>query len=133
MSRSNPATTLLTLLGLLAAGCQSGGAPRASETASSAPAATSAGEASLTTIALTDPAPLKSDSATLTVGGLGCPLCANNIENKLGGMTGVQSVSVDLSTGKVKVGFWGKDKPSPMALAQAVRDSGFTPTQIQTP
>lgn len=132
MSLRNPATTLLTLLGLLAAGCQSG-APRASESASSAPAATSAGEASLTTIALTDPAPLKSDSATLTVGGLGCPLCANNIENKLGGMTGVQSVSVDLSTGKVKVGLWGKDKPSPMALAQAVRDSGFTPTQIQTP
>lgn len=129
--RSN-ATLLLALLGSLAAGCQSS-PPRAADDATPTPSASSAGDASLTTLALNNPTPLTTDSATLTVGGLGCPLCANNIENKLGGMTGVQSVSVDLSTGKVKVGFWGKDKPSPMALAQAVRDSGFTPTQIQTP
>lgn len=113
-------------------GCQST-APHASNSEAPPSAPALAPEASVTTIALTDSTPLATDSATLTVGGLGCPLCANNIENKLGGMSGVQSVSVDLSTGKVRVGLWGKDKPSPLKLAQAVRDSGFTPTQIQTP
>lgn len=131
--RSRIATViLLATAGATGFGCQSGPS-HASHSHASAPATSSTGEASVSSVALTDAAPLTTDSATLTVGGLGCPLCANNIENKLGGMTGVQSVSVDLSTGKVKVGLWGKDKPSPMALAKAVKDSGFTPTSIQTP
>lgn len=128
-------TTLVVLLAITGAtgfGCQSG--PSHASHSEPEPAATaSSGEASIHSIALTDSTPLTTDSATLTVGGLSCPLCANNIENKLGGMKGVQSVSVDLGAGKVKVGFWGKDKPSPMALAKAVKDSGFTPTGIQTP
>lgn len=81
---------------------------------------------------LADTAPITADSATLTVGGLGCPLCASNIENKLSGIDGVEGVSVDLAEGLVTVKLWGPYRPSPAKLAKAVRDSGFKPTRIET-
>lgn len=132
MPSSNTTLMALTLIAMAGFGCQSGSSG-ASNHAATTPAGESAADAAPGALALTDNRPLESESATLTVGGLGCPLCANNIENKLGGMKGVQNVSVDLATGKVRVGLWGKDKPSPLALATAVKDSGFTPTGIQIP
>lgn len=132
MSSRTKTAFMLSLIALAGAGCQSG-APKTTADAPPSPGAETTSEASLGTLALTDSRPLTSDSVTLTVGGLSCPLCANNIENKLGGMKGVQSVAVNLGTGKVTVGLWGKDKPSPVALAKAVKDSGFTPTDIQVP
>ena len=78
------------------------------------------------TTALTSTEPISADSATLTVHGLGCPLCAHNIDKQLLEVPGVQRVSVDLGTGTVVVALAGQPRPSPADLAAAVERAGFT-------
>ena len=70
--------------------------------------------------------PLTADSATLTVQGLGCPLCAHNLDKQLLEVPGVQRVSVDLGTGTAVVALSGDRRPSPADLAGAVERAGFT-------
>ncbi|MFA6044502.1 MAG: heavy-metal-associated domain-containing protein [Phycisphaerales bacterium] len=75
--------------------------------------------------------PLAANSAVLFVNGLGCPLCASNIDQQLAGVKGVRSADVDLSGGTVKVTFAGPVHPSAHALNEAVEDAGFTLVKVQ--
>lgn len=76
-------------------------------------------------------APLQGTSATLWVNGLGCPLCASNIDLQLKRLRGVTSVNVDLSVGKVEVGVGPGGGPSPAQFAHAVEDAGFTLVKVE--
>lgn len=75
--------------------------------------------------------PLKQDFATITATGLSCPLCANNIDSTLKKLPGVQTVDVDLNTGRITVGLFGKAKPSKASLATAVVNAGFTVLSVE--
>lgn len=81
--------------------------------------------------AVTDSA--SASSATLTVHGLACPLCAHNIDKQLLRVDGVQKVDVDLGTGTVKVGFADGKQPSDKELAAAVEAGGFTLNKVERP
>ena len=72
-------------------------------------------------------------SATLTVHGLACPLCAHNIDKQLLKVSGVQNVDVDLGSGLVKVRFADGTQPSDKELAAAVEAGGFTLNKIERP
>lgn len=78
-------------------------------------------------------APLKGDSALLYVNGMGCPLCASNIDLQLVRLDGVSSVNVDLGHGTAFLKFSGADRPSPHAIGVAVKDAGFTLVKIESP
>lgn len=111
-------TTLFLLAAAAAAGVL--GACQSSSTASlDTGAATAASE------------PLTADSVTLTVRGLGCPLCAHNIDKQLLDVPGVQHVSVDLGTGTVAVALAGPRRPSAADFAQAVERAGFTLVSVR--
>ncbi len=77
--------------------------------------------------------PIAAPSATLTVQGLSCPLCASNVDKQLMKVDGVQSVSVDLGDGTIRVAFAGEARPTGAALRKAVEDSGYTLVSIDTP
>ncbi len=87
----------------------------------------------------TQPAPappaqsLSGPSATLTVHGLACPLCAHNIDKQLLKVRGVQIVNVDLGSGLVRVRFADGTQPSDSELAAAVEAGGFTLHKIERP
>lgn len=76
--------------------------------------------------------PIKAEAATLWVNGLGCPLCATNIDMQLNRVKGIANTKVDLSTGKVDLVFVGPDRPTPHRLSDAVADAGFTLVKIET-
>jgi copper chaperone CopZ len=76
--------------------------------------------------------PLTGSMATLYVNGLGCPLCATNIDLQLKRVNGVEVTKVDLSTGKVDLAMIGPSKPSPKRLHDAVADAGFTLVKIES-
>jgi copper chaperone CopZ len=72
------------------------------------------------------------DEVVLWVSGMGCPLCATNIDKQLERLSGVKSVAVDLGTGKVRVGMLaGKPHPSPARFGEAVEDAGFTLVKVE--
>lgn len=77
--------------------------------------------------------PITADSVTVIVHGMGCPLCANNVDRQLLALNGFRSVGVDLGTGEVKLDLWGPLRPSRSEIARAVRDSGFTLREIRIP
>ncbi|MDX2017828.1 MAG: heavy metal-associated domain-containing protein [Planctomycetota bacterium] len=77
--------------------------------------------------------PLTGASATLVVQGLSCPLCATNIDKTLTRVPGVQAAAVDLSRGEVRLTLAPDRKPTRAELAKAVRDSGFTLSEIREP
>lgn len=73
-------------------------------------------------------------SATLIIHGMGCPLCANNVDKQLLKVPGVERVNIDLGSGRVKVSFApGTERPGDAKLAKAVANSGYTLVRIQTP
>lgn len=75
---------------------------------------------------------LKADTAVIWVNGLGCPLCATNIDRQLVRLKGVEKVNVDLSNGKVTLGMKpGAEHPSPARLGDAVADAGFTLVKVE--
>ncbi|MCC6425937.1 MAG: heavy-metal-associated domain-containing protein [Phycisphaerales bacterium] len=77
-------------------------------------------------------APIRGDSATLYVNGLGCPLCASNIDKQLLRLDGIKEAVVDLGAGTVRVGFDPSAKhPSPHDLSETVLDAGFTLVRIE--
>lgn len=83
--------------------------------------------------ALTDTAPIDSPTATLVVHGMGCPLCANNVDKQLLAVPGVQRVNIDLGNGEVKVHLAETGRPTKAQLARAITESGFTLVSIATP
>lgn len=81
--------------------------------------------------ALKSTAPLESGRALLYVNGLGCPLCATNVDVQLERVRGVSEAKVDLGAGTVLIEMPDKTKPSPRRLADAVKDAGFTLVRIE--
>jgi copper chaperone CopZ len=75
--------------------------------------------------------PLTGKAAVMYVNGLGCPLCASNIDRQLKRVRGVTSIEVDLSVGRVTVGLLPGKQPSPYRLGEAVEDAGFTLVRIE--
>lgn len=109
---------LLALTAMFTSGCaSSGSAPGASQSRSAA--------------VEHDTRPILASSATLTVRGMGCPLCANNIDRQLLKVNGVQRVQVDLGSGKVFVQFKTTNTPTRDQLGQAIVRSGYTLVRIE--
>lgn len=75
--------------------------------------------------------PLDAPAATLWVNGLGCPLCATNIDAQLKRVKGIEQATVNLGAGTVAITMPGKTRPSPQRLADAVADAGFTLVRIE--
>jgi Cu+-exporting ATPase len=69
-----------------------------------------------------------SSSYTLTVKGMSCPNCANNITHELKGLPGVEHVQIDMGAGKVTV-HSNRTLPEAFLLEDAVRSAGFTPVR----
>lgn len=86
---------------------------------------------SSTPAAVSDPAAAATTSATLSVHGLACPLCAHNIDKQLLRVDGVKTVAVDLGTGTVKLDFEAGKQPTDKALAAAVEAGGFTLNKVE--
>ncbi len=76
---------------------------------------------------------IEGSSVTMVVHGMGCPLCANNVDRQLKALPGVRDASIDLGSGEVKVQLAGENRPTRAQLARAVQDSGFTLVRIETP
>lgn len=119
-------------------GCAGSGSKPSTESASTAPPKPDMGDPIEHEVSAADRAAAKSDApiagagAVLYVNGLGCPLCASNIDKQLARVDGVDRVKVDLSQGKVDVGFRpGAAHPSPAALGDAVDDAGFTLVKVE--
>lgn len=77
--------------------------------------------------------PIRGGSAVLTVYGMSCPLCANNVDNVLLDVPGVTGVHVDMGTGAATVTLDSKRPPTRRMLARAVDKSGFTLKAIEVP
>jgi copper chaperone len=76
--------------------------------------------------------PIEASSATLWVQGMGCPLCANNVDQQLMKIEGVEKVDLNLGTGEVKVALAESNRPTREQLADAIRNSGFTLVKLET-
>lgn len=68
----------------------------------------------------------------LTVHGLSCPLCSNNLDGQLRRIDGVEEATIDLKTGAVTVRLTPDHSVSRARLAAAVDAAGFTLKDIQT-
>ncbi len=62
----------------------------------------------------------------LTVHGLSCPLCSNNLDGQLAKVEGVESAIIDLNTGLVTVRLAEEHSVKSADLAGAVKNAGFT-------
>ncbi|MBL8990711.1 MAG: heavy-metal-associated domain-containing protein [Phycisphaerae bacterium] len=78
-------------------------------------------------------APVPTPTATLTVNGLSCPLCANSIDKQFARMGGVRKVDIDLGEGKVHVFFGEGKRPNLVTMAKAIDAAGFTVTGFSIP
>lgn len=70
-------------------------------------------------------------NVVLTVHGLSCPLCANNLDGQLRRIKGVEEARIDLKTGAVSVRLGQGHSVSPNDLAAAVKNAGFTLKKIE--
>jgi copper chaperone CopZ len=77
--------------------------------------------------------PIQSQTATLVVHGMSCPLCANNVDVQLLRVPGVEDVEIDMGDGSVRVTFADAPRPTRAQLARAVDRTGFTLVRIDTP
>ncbi|HLO40952.1 MAG TPA: heavy-metal-associated domain-containing protein [Phycisphaerales bacterium] len=75
--------------------------------------------------------PITSNSAVLYVNGLGCPLCATNIDKQLLRVDGVSAAQVNLGAGTVTIALTGAKRPSAHDLSESVLDAGFTLVRIE--
>ena len=66
------------------------------------------------------------ETATLTVNGLSCPLCANNTDLTLKKIPGVKQTKTDLAAGQITVWYDPQQKPTQQQFADAIADAGFT-------
>jgi copper chaperone CopZ len=73
-----------------------------------------------------------SQEVVLTVHGLSCPLCANNLDGQLRRIEGVEKASIDLKTGAVTVVLAEGHSVSSGDLAGAVENAGFTLKKIES-
>lgn len=70
--------------------------------------------------------------AVLTVHGLSCPLCSNNLDGQLRQIEGVEEATIDLKTGAVTVALREGHAVTADKLAAAVKEAGFTFKGIAT-
>jgi copper chaperone CopZ len=70
-------------------------------------------------------------AVVLTVHGLSCPLCANNLDGQLRRIEGVEEATIDLKTGAVSVRLGQGHSVSAGDLARAVKNAGFTLKKIE--
>lgn len=62
----------------------------------------------------------------LGIDGLGCPFCAYGVEKELTGISGVESLDIDLKDGVIIVRMTGGVALDQAAANEAVEDAGFT-------
>jgi copper chaperone CopZ len=67
----------------------------------------------------------------LTVYGLSCPLCSNNLDGQLRRIQGVDDAAIDLKTGAVAVRLAEGHSVTSGDLARAVKNAGFTLKRIE--
>jgi copper chaperone CopZ len=72
-------------------------------------------------------------TAVLTVHGMGCPQCANNVDSQLMKVPGVESVSIDMGSGRVLAKLSPSQHPTRDQLAKAIDHTGFTLVKIDMP
>ena len=72
-----------------------------------------------------------SREVVLSVHGLSCPLCSNNLDGQLAKVEGVEGASVDLKTGAVTVRLTEGHSVTSAKLADAVKNAGFTLKAIE--
>lgn len=141
-SASFAAISLLTLVG----GCASSGGHSSSKhhaSADASPAGTSATQAAGSeegivhvataeqTAATHSRKPITASTAVLYVNGLGCPLCATNIDKQLMRVDGVSAAQVNLGNGTVAIALTGVKRPSAHDISESVLDAGFTLVRIE--
>lgn len=80
-----------------------------------------------------DETPVAGREAVLTVYGMSCPLCANNVDKMLLEVPGVTAVNVDMGTGEARVTLDGSTPVTRRQLADAIDRSGFTLQRIDFP
>jgi len=73
----------------------------------------------------------KGQTVSIAVDGLSCPFCAYGLEKNLKQVDGVESVRIDMKTGKATVAL--KQDVDDQALRQAVKKAGFTARDITRP
>jgi len=71
-----------------------------------------------------------SQKATIQVDGLSCPFCAYGLEKNLKKVKGIESVDIDMKTGKATVMIQSDMHVDNQALRQAVKKAGFTARDI---
>ena len=64
------------------------------------------------------------ENITLNVEGMSCGNCVKSVENNVGGLEGVQNVSVELDAGKVQIGY-DQEKISLAKIEEEIEDIGF--------
>jgi copper chaperone CopZ len=67
-----------------------------------------------------------SDAWVAVVKGMSCPLCSNNIEKQLSRIKGVDSVKIDLSTGRIIIRFSSPVSKMENVIQKAIKRAGFT-------
>lgn len=72
-----------------------------------------------------------SREVVLTVHGLSCPLCSNNLDGQLKRIAGVEAARIDLKTGAVTVRLAEGHSVTARDLAGAVKNAGFTLKKIE--
>jgi copper chaperone CopZ len=75
--------------------------------------------------------PITASTAVLYVNGLGCPLCATNIDKQLMRVDGVSAAQVNLGNGTVAIAITGAKRPTPHDISESVLDAGFTLVRIE--
>lgn len=73
---------------------------------------------------------IKGSIVRLTVHGMSCPKCANNITRQVERAVGVRDVNIDMASGFVYLDILPNAKPTPKELAQQVAKTGFTLVEI---
>ena len=149
------ASALLLAVGLFAVGCSTQSSSRAdapTDTAVSAPCESCAecladagscdeGENCPACSAMKDTATAAPEGegddgpvAVIEAQGMSCPLCASNADRRLMKLPGVRWTNIDLGTGQVSVGLDpNQTAPDPEQLKTAIRDAGFTATDVKMP
>lgn len=112
--------SVLTLTSLVLMGCQAQSGAADPERAA-AGASLNSGES------------IAGTSATLVVYGMGCPLCANNVDKQLLSVPGVTGVKVDMATGEASLTLDGSGRTTRQMLADAIDRSGFSLRDVRIP
>ena len=71
--------------------------------------------------------PADQEVVDVSVSGLACPFCAYSVENSLGKLPGVDSVSVDLAANRVRVVMQAEHTADLQQIKKAIVNAGFTP------